>query len=327
MADATQTAGQTAGFQAMDTTAITRKFRTQDRIFYFMTLGSAALVVLMLLAILAVLVVNALPTFETFGFSFLWGTKWSAPVDIYGAVPAVVGTLVSSLIAMLIAIPLGIGIAIFLTELCPGSLRQPISTAIELLAGVPSIIYGIVGLFILVPLMQTHILPFLMMTVGQVPLVGLLFQPPAPGVGLLTASFVLAIMILPFITAISRDVFSTVPPMLRESAYGMGMTTWEVARHILIPYTRRGLVGGIMLGLGRALGETMAVTFVVGSVSRLQASIISPSTTISAQIANNFGDADGLQLSSLIALGLLLFILSFCVLAVARWMIGRVDSL
>ncbi|MGN6462686.1 MAG: PstC family ABC transporter permease, partial [Pseudolabrys sp.] len=182
-------------------------------------------------------------------------------------------------------------------------------------------------LFILVPLMQNYILPFLISTVGQVPVIGLLFQPPAPGVGLLTASLVLAVMILPFITAISRDVFSTVPPMLRESAYGMGMTTWEVARHILIPYTRRGLVGGIMLGLGRALGETMAVTFVVGSVSRLQSSIISPSTTISAQIANNFGDADGLQLSSLIALGLLLFVLSFCVLAVARWMIGRGDSL
>ncbi|CAN7241895.1 phosphate ABC transporter permease subunit PstC [Rhizobium rhizogenes] len=323
MADATQT----AGFQALDTSAVTRKFRIQDRIFYFMTLGSATLVVLLLLAIIVVLIIDALPTFQAFGFSFLWGTKWSAPVDIYGAVPAVVGTLVSSFIAMLIAVPLGIGIAIFLTELCPGSLRRPISTAIELLAGIPSIIYGIVGLFILVPLMQTYILPFLMMTIGQVPLIGLLFQPPAPGVGLLTASLVLAIMILPFITAISRDVFGTVPPMLRESAYGTGMTTWEVARHILIPYTRRGLVGGIMLALGRALGETMAVTFVIGSVSRLQSSIISPSTTISAQIANNFGDADGLQLSSLIALGLLLFVLSFCVLAAARWMIGRGTAL
>ncbi|MDK4703748.1 phosphate ABC transporter permease subunit PstC [Rhizobium sp. CNPSo 4062] len=322
MADATQM----AGFQAVNTSAATRKFRIQDRIFYLITLGSAILVVLLLLAILVVLVIDALPTFQTFGLSFLWGTKWSAPADIYGAVPAVVGTLVSSFIAMLIAVPLGIGIAIFLTELCPGSLRRPISTAIELLAGVPSIIYGIVGLFILVPLMQNNILPFLMATVGQVPVIGLLFQPPAPGVGLLTASLVLAVMILPFITAISRDVFSTVPPMLRESAYGMGMTTWEVARHILIPYTRRGLVGGIMLGLGRALGETMAVTFVIGSVSRLQSSIISPSTTISAQIANNFGDADGLQLSSLIALGLLLFVLSFCVLALARWMIGRGDS-
>lgn len=322
MADATQT----AGFQGTDASATTRKFRTQDRIFYFMTLGSATLVVLLLLAIIAVLIIDALPTFQAFGFSFLWGTKWSAPVDIYGAVPAVVGTLVSSFIAMLIAVPLGIGIAIFLTELCPGSLRRPISTAIELLAGVPSIIYGIVGLFLLVPIMQTYVLPFLMATVGQVPLIGLLFQPPAPGVGLLTASLVLAVMILPFITSIAREVFGTVPPMLRESAYGTGMTTWEVARYILIPYTRRGLVGGVMLGLGRALGETMAVTFVIGSVSRLQSSIISPSTTISAQIANNFGDADGLQLSSLIALGLLLFVLSFCVLALARWMIGRGDA-
>jgi phosphate transport system permease protein len=322
MADATQT----AGFQMVDAHAATKKFRTQDRIFYFMTLCSATFVVLLLLAILVVLVMDALPTFQAFGLSFLWGTRWSAPSDVYGAVPALVGTLVSSLIAMLIAVPVGLGIAIFLTEVCPGSLRRPISTAIELLAGVPSIIYGIVGLFFLVPLMQTYVLPFLIATVGQVPVIGLLFQPPAPGVGLLTASLVLAIMILPFITAIARDVFLTVPPMLRESAYGMGMTTWEVARNILIPYTRRGLVGGIMLGLGRALGETMAVTFVIGSVSRLQSSIISPSTTISAQIANNFGDADGLQFSSLMALGLLLFVLSFCVLAVARWMIGRADS-
>ncbi|MET0747594.1 MAG: phosphate ABC transporter permease subunit PstC, partial [Rhizobium sp.] len=314
------------GFQVMEMTAASRKFRTQDRIFYFMTLGSAAFVVLLLLAIILVLVLDALPTFQAFGLSFLWGTRWSAPSDIYGAVPALVGTLVSSLIAMLISVPVGLGIAIFLTEVCPGRLRRPISTAIELLAGVPSIIYGIVGLFFLVPIMQTYILPFLIMTVGQVPVIGLLFMPPAPGVGLLTASLVLAIMILPFITAIARDVFLTVPPMLRESAYGMGMTTWEVARNILIPYTRRGLVGGIMLGLGRALGETMAVTFVIGSVSRLQSSIISPSTTISAQIANNFGDADGLQFSSLMALGLLLFVLSFCVLAVARWMIGRADS-
>jgi phosphate transport system permease protein len=322
MADATQM----AGFQAVNTSAATRKFRIQDRIFYFMTLGSAILVVLLLLAILVVLVIDALPTFQTFGLSFLWGTKWSAPADIYGAVPAVVGTLVSSFIAMLIAVPLGIGIAIFLTELCPGSLRRPISTAIELLAGVPSIIYGIVGLFILVPLMQNNILPFLMATVGQVPVIGLLFQPPAPGVGLLTASLVLAVMILPFITAISRDVFSTVPPMLRESAYGMGMTTWEVARHILIPYTRRGLVGGIMLGLGRALGETMAVTFVIGNAHRISGSVLAPGTTISATIANEFTEAVGdLYTSALIELGLILFVITFIVLAVARFMLLQTE--
>ena len=315
-----------AGFQRMEANAVTQKFKTQDKVFYALTLGSAVLVVSLLAAILLVLIVDAWPTIQTFGLSFLWGTTWNAPNDIYGAVPAVLGTLISSLIAMLIAVPISFGIAIFLTELCPGPLRRPIGTAIELLAGVPSIIYGIVGLFVLVPLMQGYILPFLINTVGHVPLIGLLFKPPAPGVGLLTASLVLSVMVLPFITAITRDVFNTVPPMLRESAYGMGMTTWEVARNILIPYTRRGLVGGIMLGLGRALGETMAVTFVVGSVTRLQASIISPSTTISAQIANTFGEADGLQLSSLIALGLLLFILSFCVLALAKWMIGRSDT-
>lgn len=315
-----------AGTRMPDTAAISRRFRTQDRIFFLVTLGSAALVVALLLAILVVLAIEAWPTFATFGFSFLWGTTWSAPRDIYGAMPAVLGTLISSLIAMLIAVPLSIGIAVFLTELCPGRLRRPLGTAIELLAGVPSIIYGIVGLFVLVPLMQSAILPFLIATIGQVPVIGLLFQAPAPGIGLLTASFVLAVMILPFITAITRDVFNTVPVMLRESAYGMGMTTWEVVRNIIIPYTRLGLVGGVMLGLGRALGETMAVTFVVGSVTRLQASIISPSTTISAQIANSFGDADGLQLSSLIALGLILFVLSFCVLALAKWLIGRADS-
>ncbi len=315
-----------AGQVVPDSAAISRRFRRQDRLFFLLTLGSATLVVALLLAILVVLAIEAWPTFSTFGLSFLWGTTWSAPRDIYGALPAVLGTLISSFIAMLIAVPLSVGIAVFLTELCPARLRRPLGTAIELLAGVPSIIYGIVGLFVLVPLMQSTILPVLMATVGQLPLIGRLFQAPAPGIGLLTASFVLSVMILPFITAITRDVFNTVPVMLRESAYGMGMTTWEVVRHIIIPYTRLGMVGSIMLGLGRALGETMAVTFVVGSVTRLQTSIISPSTTISAQIANSFGDADGLQLSSLIALGLILFVLSFCVLALAKWLIGRTDS-
>lgn len=315
-----------SGPEAAQLAAISRRMRIQDTVFYLMTLGSAAIVVGLLIAILVVLTISAWPTFQTFGLSFLWQTSWSAPRNIFGAVPAVVGTLISSFIAMLIAVPLGFGIAIVLTELAPDRLRRPIGTAIELLAGVPSIIYGIVGLFVLVPLMQSYVLPFLINTVGQVPVIGALFQPPAPGIGLLTASFVLAVMILPFITAITRDVFNTVPPMLRESAYGMGMTTWEVVRYILIPYTRLGLVGGIMLGLGRALGETMAVTFVIGSVTRLQTSIISPSTTISAQIANGFGDADGLQLSSLIALGLILFVLSFCVLALAKLLIGRADK-
>lgn len=324
--DATTNIADANGPESAHLAAISRRMRIQDRVFFSMTLGSAAIVVGLLIAILVVLLIDAWPTFSTFGMSFLWGTSWSAPRDLYGAVPAVIGTLISSFIAMAIAVPIGFGIAIVLTELAPDSLRRPIGTAIELLAGVPSIIYGIVGLFVLVPLMQTFILPFLIATVGQVPLVGRLFQPPAPGIGLLTASIVLAIMILPFITAITRDVFNTVPPMLRESAYGMGMTTWEVVRYIIIPYTRLGLVGGIMLGLGRALGETMAVTFVVGSVTRLQASIISPSTTISAQIANGFGDADGLQMSSLIALGLILFVLSFCVLALAKLLIGRADK-
>lgn len=308
------------------TTGTLKRFATTDATFRALTLAAAVLVLAVMGGVLVALVLGSWPAWKAFGASFVTTEVWNPVSEQFGALGPIYGTLVTSLIAVAIAVPVGLGIAIFLTEFCPIPLRRPIALAIELLAGIPSIIYGIVGLFVLVPLMQLYILPFLIATLGMIPLIGLLFQPPAPGVGLLTASFVLAIMVLPFITAITRDVFLTVPPMLRESAYGMGMTTWEVARYILIPYTRRGLVGGVMLGLGRALGETMAVTFVVGSVTRLQTSIISPSTTISAQIANTFGEADGLQLSSLIALGLLLFVLSFCVLAGAKWMIGRSDS-
>jgi phosphate transport system permease protein len=225
---------------------------------------------------------------------------------------------------MLIGVPISFDIAIFLTELCPERLRRPIGIAVELLAGIPSIIYGLWGFFVLAPFLQANVQPALIGTVGNVPLIGALFQGPPYGIGLFTAGIVLAIMVLPFITAITRDVFLTVPVLLRESAYGMGMTTWEVVWRIIVPHARVGLVGGIMLGLGRALGETMAVTFVIGNAHRISASILQPATTISAAIANEFTEATSdLYTSSLVALGLILFVITFIVLGLARWLIGR----
>ena len=228
---------------------------------------------------------------------------------------------------MLIAVPIGLGAAIFLTELCPMPLRRPIGVAIELLAGVPSIIYGIWGLFVFAPFLQAHVQPVLISAFGSVPVLSSLFAGPPYGIGVFTAGLILAIMVLPFITAVSRDVFETVPQMLKESAFGIGCTTWEVIRSVVIPYTRVGLLGGVMLGLGRALGETMAVTFVIGNAHRISASILAPGTTISATIANEFTEATGdLYTSSLIALGLILFIITFIVLALARLLLMRLEK-
>jgi phosphate transport system permease protein len=234
--------------------------------------------------------------------------------------------LVTSLIAMFIAIPVGLGIAVFLTELCPQSLRRPIGIAIELLAGIPSIIYGIWGLFVFAPFLQETLQPFLIAVFGDVPLLSSLFAGPPYGIGMLTAGLILAIMVLPFITAISVDVFKTVPPVLKEAAYGIGCTTWEVVRNVVIPYTRVGVIGGIMLALGRALGETMAVTFIIGNSFRITGSVFSPGTTISAAIASEFAESDGLHQSGLILLGLLLFALTFFVLAAARLMLMRLEN-
>jgi len=298
----------------------------QDRFFYYLTLGSAALVVVLLLGVMVSLFLGAWPALSTFGPSFVWTQRWSPVKEIFGALTPIYGTLVTSLIAMIIGIPVSFGIAIFLTELCPQPLRRPIGIAIELLAGIPSIIYGLWGFFFLAPFLQTTIQPFLIGTVGKVPLIGILFGGAPYGIGLLTAGIILAIMVLPFITSITRDVFLTVPTLLRESAYGMGMTKWEVAKSIVIPYTRVGLVGGIMLGLGRALGETMAVTFVIGNSHNISPSLLAPSTTISAAIANEFTEATGdLYTSSLIALGLILFAITFTVLALAKWMLARAE--
>jgi phosphate transport system permease protein len=244
----------------------------------------------------------------------------------FGALAPIYGTVVTSLIAMLIAVPLGLLIAVFLTEICPLWLRRPIGIAIELLAGIPSIIYGIWGLFILAPFLQQTLQPFLIATLGNVPILSSLFEGPPYGIGVLTAGLILAIMVLPFITSISRDVFEAVPPVLKEAAYGVGCTTWEVVRYVVLPYARVGVIGGIMLGLGRALGETMAVTFVIGNAHRISASILAPGTTISATIANEFTEAVGdLYTASLIALGLILFLITFIVLAAARYLLLRIE--
>ena len=296
----------------------------QDRVFFWLTLASASLVVALLIGVIVSLFIGAWPALSTFGLNFITTERWSPAKEIFGALAPIYGTLITSLIAMVIGIPVSFGIAIFLTELCPPFLRRPIGVAIELLAGIPSIIYGLWGFFFLAPFLQSTVQPFLIATLGQVPLIGVLFGGAPYGIGLLTAGIILAIMVLPFITSIARDVFQTVPTLLRESAYGMGMTTWEVVWSIIIPYTRVGLVGGIMLGLGRALGETMAVTFVIGNSHRISTSLLAPATTISATIANEFAEATGgLYTSSLIALGLILFVITFAVLAFAKWLLAR----
>jgi phosphate transport system permease protein len=228
---------------------------------------------------------------------------------------------------MLIAVPVGLLIAVFLTELCPMWLRRPIGIAIELLAGIPSIIYGIWGLFVLAPFLQQYVQPALISTFGDIPVLSTLFAGPPYGIGMLTAGLILAIMVLPFVTSISRDVFEAVPPVLKEAAYGLGCSTWEVMRHVVLPYTRVGVIGGVMLGLGRALGETMAVTFVIGNAHKISGSLLAPGTTISATIANEFTEAVGdLYTSSLIALGLILFVITFIVLALARYLLMRIEK-
>src|SRR3569623_928936 len=298
----------------------------QDRIFYYLTLGSAALVVILLLGVMVSLLIGAWPALSTFGPAFIWTQRWSPVKEIFGALAPIYGTIITSLIAMIIGIPVSFGIAVFLTELCPQPLRRPIGVAIELRAGIPSIIYGLWGFFFLAPFLQTTIQPALIGSLGKLPVIGLLFGGAPYGIGLLTAGIILAIMVLPFITSITRDVFLTVPTLLRESAYGMGMTKWEVAKSIVIPYTRVGLVGGIMLGLGRALGETLAVPFVIGNSHNISPSLLAPSTTISAAIANEVTEATGdLYTSSLIALGLILFAITFTVLAIAKWMLTRAE--
>jgi phosphate transport system permease protein len=302
------------------------RLRSTDAIFRALTLMAAIAVLIILGGVFVSLTSGAAPALRTFGLKFLYTEVWNPVTEQFGALAPIYGTLVTSFIAMLIAVPVGLLIAMFLTELCPMWLRRPIGIAIELLAGIPSIIYGIWGLFIFAPFLQRTLQPALIETFGNVPILSSLFAGPPYGIGMLTAGLILAIMVLPFITSISRDVFEATPPVLKEAAYGVGCTTWEVVRYVILPFARVGVIGGVMLGLGRALGETMAVTFVIGNAHRVSASLLAPGTTISASIANEFTEAVGdLYTSALIALGLILFFITFIVLAIARYMLLRLE--
>ena len=313
--------------EQVDRSKVLQQLRMSDIAFRILTRSAAIAVLIILGGIIFSLVYGSWPALSTYGFTFLYDETWNPVTEKFGAIAPIYGTIVTSLIAMLIAVPVGLFIALFLTELCPMVLRRPIGIAIELLAGIPSIIYGIWGLFVFAPFLQQHVQPFLIATLGNVPVVGNLFAGPPYGIGVLTAGLILAIMVLPFITSISRDVFEAVPPVLKEAAYGLGCTTWEVARYVVLPFTRVGVIGGVMLGLGRALGETMAVTFVIGNAHRISGSILAPGTTISATIANEFTEAVGdLYTSSLISLGLILFVITFIVLAFARIMLMRLNA-
>ncbi|HET7257069.1 MAG: phosphate ABC transporter permease subunit PstC [Xanthobacteraceae bacterium] len=305
---------------------VIERLRLGDKVFRLLTKTAAIGVLIILGGVMFSLIDGSLPALRTFGLDFLLEQRWNPVTEKFGALAPIYGTLVTSFIAMLIAVPIGLLIAVFLTELCPMWLRRPIGIAIELLAGIPSIIYGIWGLFVFAPFLQETLQPFLIATLGNIPGLSVLFAGPPYGIGVLTAGLILAIMVLPFITSISRDVFDAVPPVLKEAAYGVGCTTWEVVRNVVLPYTRVGVIGGVMLGLGRALGETMAVTFVIGNAHKISASLLAPGTTISATIANEFTEAVGdLYTSSLIALGLILFVITFIVLAAARYLLLRIE--
>ena len=300
---------------------------TGDFVFRLLTFLFALLVLLILGGVIVALVQGAFPALRAFGVAFLSTDIWNPVTQKFGALAPIYGTLMTSAIAMLVGVPVAFGVAMFITEICPIWLKRPLATMIELLAAIPSIIYGIWGLFVLAPFVQEYIEPPIIDSLGRLPGIGALFAGPPLGIGVMTAGFILAVMVLPFISSIMRDVFETVPPMLKESAYGLGATRTEVVLQVVLPYTRIGVVGGIMLGLGRALGETMAVTFVIGNAHRVSASILQPGTTISASLANEFTEAVGdLYLSSLVALGLILFAITFIVLAVAKVMLLRLEK-
>ncbi len=302
-----------------------RRSAVPDALFRLTAGGSALLVLAVLAATAASMLVGGLPAFRAFGLPFIYGTAWNPVAKQFAAGVAIYGTLVSSLIAMLIAVPVSFGIAVFLTEVAPGWLRGPVAAAIELLAGVPSIIFGMWGLFAFVPFMANYVEPWLNDTLGPIPGIGAMFSGPPLGIGMLTAGIILGIMVVPFISSVMRDVFALVPGQLREAAFAVGATRWEVVRKVVLPYTSGAVIGGIFLGLGRALGETMAVTFVLGNAHDLSASLLMPGNSISAAIANEFTEADSpLYVSSLIALGFLLFVITFVVLCFGKLMLMRV---
>ncbi|MBK6975330.1 MAG: phosphate ABC transporter permease PstC [Candidatus Methylophosphatis roskildensis] len=307
--------------------ATLRKPKTDlaDVAFFNLTRATAVLTLLMLGGIIVSLFYGSWPSIKEFGLSFLWTSDWNPPMEKFGALIPIYGTLVTSLIALLIAVPVSFGIALFLTELSPIWLRRPLGTAIELLAAIPSIVYGMWGLLFFAPLFSKYVQPFLSATLGNVPVIGNLFQGAPLGIGILSAGIILAVMVIPFIASVMRDVFEVTPPMLKESAYGLGATTYEVVWSVVLPYTKAGVIGGIMLGLGRALGETMAVTFVIGNTNFLNSvSLFAPGNSIASALANEFAEADaGLHTSALIELGLILFLITFLVLAASKFLLLR----
>ena len=306
--------------------SVAKRQRLQDTIFHRLTQSFSLLVLVALVGIIGSLIYYAWPTFAKFGAHFLWYVEWDIINEEFGAAISIVGTVLSAGIALVLAVPLAFGIAVFLTETCPVWLRRPLGTAIELLAAVPSIIYGMFGLFVFAPVFADYLQVPLQSVLGGMPLVGWLFGGATNGLGIMAAGIILAFMVLPFIAAVMRDVFEITPPILRESAYGLGCTTWEVVRKVVLPYTQKGVIGGVMLGLGRALGETMAVTFVIGNANRMPTSLFSPGTSIASVLANEFGEAEGLHFNTLFALGFLLFCITFVVLALAKWLIVRAEK-
>jgi len=301
--------------------------RLGDAVFFNLTRAFAAITLILLVGIVVSLTWSAWPSISTFGFGFLTSSEWNPPAERFGAVVPMFGTLATSIIALVIALPISFGIALFLTELSPTWLRRPLGIAIELLAGIPSIVYGIWGLLVFAPIFGEYIQPQIARILGPLPLVGGLFSGPTMGIGILAAGIILAIMIIPFITSVMRDVFELTPPMLKESCYGVGGTTWEVVWNVVLPYTRVGVIGGVMLGLGRALGETMAVTFVIGNASLLSTfSLFMPGNSITSALANEFAEATpGLYTAALVELGLILFVITFIVLSLSKLLLRSLE--
>jgi len=297
-----------------------------DVLFKNITRAFAFFVFILLAAIMVSLIYGSRESISTFGLGFLWSDEWNPVTNQYGALVPIIGTLVTSLVALVIAVPVSFGIAMFLTELSPAWLRRPLGTAIEMLAAIPSIIYGMWGLFVFVPLFQEYIQPNVIALFEPIPVLNHVFAGPPFGIGVFTAGLILSVMVIPFITAVMRDVFELVPPLLKESAYGLGGTTWEVVWKVVLPYTKHGVIGGIMLGLGRALGETMAVTFVIGNAFNLPQSIFAPSNSIASALANEFNEAGGMQKSALLELGLILFLITTIVLALSKVLLLRLSK-
>ena len=320
--------GEGADRGAPNPASTRRDDRFGDRVFLILTTGAALTTLGLLLGIILSLVFGAIPSMREFGFSFLWTAEWDPVRERFGGLVMIYGTLVTSVIALLIAVPVSFGIAIFLTELSPGWLRRPLGTAIELLAAIPSIVYGMWGLLVFSPIFSAYLQVPLQNVFGDIPGIGALFQGPPIGIGILCASIILAIMIIPFIASVMRDVFEVTPPMLKESAYALGATTWEVVWRVVLPYTKTGVIGGIMLGLGRALGETMAITFVIGTVNQLNSiSLFDAANSITSALANEFSEANpgSLHEASLIQLGLILFFITFVVLAASKVLLARLE--